>query len=96
MITVKHREMAPREFSYEADTTESLSTEVVSAIAQAHNEDIIEQKWQISDDINTDALDGLFQDHNLGITLQFEADNTTVTIRADKNGNPIIKINSHR
>jgi hypothetical protein len=84
--------MAPREFSYEADTTEPLSTEVVSAIAQAHNEDIIEQKWHLSDDINADALDGLFQDHNLGITLQFEADTTTVTIRADKNGNPIIKI----
>ena len=55
----------PQDFRYDADTTESLSTEVVTAIAQAHNEDVIEQKWRISDDINTDALDGLFQDHNL-------------------------------
>jgi hypothetical protein len=85
-----------RDFYYEATTTEPLSTEVVSAIAQAHDEDIIEQKWQISDDINTDALDRLFQDHNLGITLQFEADTTTVTIMTDESGDPIIKIVSHR
>lgn len=85
-----------QDFSYEAETTEPLSTEVVSAIAQAHNEDIIEQKWHISDDINTDALDGLFQDSNLGITLQFNADTTTVTIIANRDGNPVIKIESHR
>lgn len=85
-----------QDLSYEAETTEPLSTEVVSAIAQAHNEDIIEQKWHISDDINTDALDGLFQDSNLGITLQFNADTTTVTIIANRDGNPVIKIESHR
>lgn len=51
---------------------------------------------RISDDINTDSLDGLFQDHNLDITLQFEADTTTVTIMADKNGDPVIKVESHR
>lgn len=49
-----------QDFSYEAETTEPLSTEVVAAIAQAHDEDIIDQKWRISDDINTDALNGLF------------------------------------
>jgi len=84
------------DFYYEPDATEPLSTEVVSAIAQAHDEDIIEQKWRISDDINTDALDGLFQDANLGITLQFEADATTVTIMTDESGDPVIKIVSHR
>lgn len=85
-----------QDFTYEADTTEPLSTEVVEAIAQAHDEDIIEQQWRISDDINTDALDDLFQDHNLDTTLQFHADTTTVTITANRNGNPVIKIESHR
>lgn len=85
-----------QDFRYEADITKPLSTEVVAAIAQAHNEDIIDQKWRISDDINTDALDGLFQDHNLDTTLQFNADTTTVTIIANKNGNPVIKVESHR
>lgn len=84
------------DFYYEPDTTEPLSTEVVSAVARAHDEDIIEQKWRISDDINTDALDGLFQDSNLGITLQFEADTTTVTIMTKEDENPVIEIVSHR
>lgn len=83
-------------FYYEPNPTEALSTEVVNAIAQAHDEDIIEQKWRISDDIDSDSLDGLFQDNKLGMTLQFEADTTTVTIIADKDGNPVIKIESHR
>ncbi|WP_435099642.1 HalOD1 output domain-containing protein [Halorubrum sp. N11] len=85
-----------REYFYEPDETEELSTEVVTAIAKAHDEDVIEQKWIISEDINTDALDGLFQERNLKMTLQFEADTTTVTITADKNGSPLIKIESHR
>lgn len=84
------------DFYYDADPSEPLSTEVVKAIAKAHDEDVIEQIWQIGDDINTDALDGLFQEHNLHMTLQFEADDTTVTIIADEHGNPRIKINSHR
>jgi hypothetical protein len=54
-----------QDFYYEADPTEPLSTEVVSAIAQAHDEDVLDQKWRISDDINADALDGLFQGHEL-------------------------------
>ncbi|UWG47805.1 hypothetical protein HSRCO_1524 [Halanaeroarchaeum sp. HSR-CO] len=57
---------------------------------------MIAQKRLISEDINTDALDGLFQDRNLKMTLQFEADSTTVTIIADESGRPIIKIESHR
>ncbi|EMA58922.1 HalOD1 output domain-containing protein [Halorubrum lipolyticum] len=85
-----------REFYYEPDETEELSTEVVTAIAKAHDEDVIEQEWIISEDINTDALDGLFQERNLKMTLQFEADTTTATIIADKSGDPIIKIESHR
>ncbi|WP_324758574.1 HalOD1 output domain-containing protein [Haloarcula sp. GH36] len=85
-----------RDFHYEADTTHPLSSEVVTAIAKAHDEDVLDQKWRISDDINTDALDGLFQDHQLDTTLQFEADTVTVTIRADRDGNPSIKIESHR
>lgn len=84
------------DFYYEVDTDEQLSTEVVTAVAQAHDENIIDQMWRISDDINTDALDSLFQEHNLDMSLQFEADTVTVTITADKNGNPVININSHR
>jgi hypothetical protein len=49
-----------------------------------------------TNDINTDALDGLFQEQNLKMTLQFEADSMTATISADMSGNPIIKIKSHR
>jgi hypothetical protein len=85
-----------QDFYYEPDPTEPLSTEVVTAVAKAHDEDVINQEWRISDDINVDALDGLFQNHTLDITLQFEADTTTVTIMADKDGNPVIKIESHR
>lgn len=85
-------------FYYNPDPDESLSTEVVNAIAMAHDEDVIDQKWVISDDINTDALDGLFQQHKHKhkITLQFEADTASVTIVSDDNGNPEIKIESRR
>lgn len=85
-----------RNFHYEPDTNRSLSTEVVTAIAEAHEEDVIDQKWRISDDINPDALDGLFQDHHLHTMLQFKADTTTVTIIADEEGDPHIEIESHR
>ncbi|WP_299332609.1 HalOD1 output domain-containing protein [Haloplanus sp.] len=84
------------EFYYEPDDSEALSTAVVTAIARAHDEDVLDQKWVISEDINTDALDMLFQEHNLRMSLQFEADTTTATITADRNGDPIIKIESHR
>jgi hypothetical protein len=84
------------EFYYEPEADESLSTAVVTAVARAHDEDVLDQEWFVSDDINPDALDGLFQGHNLGITLQFEADGTTATIIADREGNPRIKIESHR
>ena len=85
-----------QKFRYEADSTEPLSTEVVQAVAKAHDEDVLDQKWRIADDINTDALDELFKDHHLDITLQFEADTATVSIIADEEGNPIITIESHR
>ncbi|SDF39160.1 hypothetical protein SAMN04488067_10440 [Halorubrum xinjiangense] len=85
-----------REFYYEPDEDEELSTEVVTAVAEAHDEDVLEQRWVISEDINADALDGLFQENNLKMTLQFEADTTTATIIADRDGSPVIKIESHR
>lgn len=85
-----------KEFYYEPDDGEELSTAVVTAVAKAHDEDVLDQMWLISEDINTDALDGLFQKNRLKMTLQFEADTTTATIMADKNGNPVIKIESHR
>lgn len=83
-------------FYYEPPEGEKLSTSVVTAVAEAHDEDVLEQEWLISEDINTDALDGLFQDHQLKMTLQFEADTTTVTIIADEMGYPVIKVESHR
>ena len=85
-----------KEFYYEPEEDEELSVAVVEAVAEAHDEDIIQQRWLISEDINADALDGLFQERNLKMTLQFEADSTTATIIADSDGNPIIKIESHR
>lgn len=85
-----------RDFYYEPGEDEELSTAVVTAVAQAHDEDVLDQEWLINEDINTDALDMLFQDHQLKMTLQFEADTTTATINADRDGHPIIKIESHR
>lgn len=85
-----------REFYYEPEENEELSTAVVTAVARAHNEDVLDQEWLIADDINTDALDGLFQECNFNMTLQFEADGTTATIIADRRGDPRIKIESHR
>jgi len=84
------------EFYYDPNEEDELSTAVVTAVAEAHDEDILEQEWLISEDINTDALDGLFQENNLKMTLQFEADSTTATINADQTGDPVIKIESHR
>ena len=83
-------------FRYEPNEGESLSMAVVSAVALAHNEGVLEQDWIINNDINPDALDGLFQDEHLNMTLRFEADTTTVTIDADEHGNPVIEIESHR
>ena len=88
--------MVSEHWRYVGKDDESLSMAVVSAVAQAHNEDVIEQDWIINNDINTDALDGLFQDGHLNMTLRFEADTTTVTIDADDQGNPVIEIESHR
>ncbi|AWB27607.1 HalOD1 output domain-containing protein [Halococcoides cellulosivorans] len=87
---------ATNEFYYEPDEVEELSTAVVTAVAKAHDEDVLDQEWLISEDINTDALDGLFQESQLKMTLQFEADTTTATVIADKDGQPIIRIESHR
>lgn len=85
-----------KRFRYSPEEDESLSMAVVSAVAEAHHEDIIEQDWIISNDINPDALDSLFQDEHLNMTLRFEADTTTVTIDADEQGKPLIDIESHR
>jgi len=84
------------EFHYEPDSGELLSTAVVAAIAEANNEEVLEQTWRISEDINPDALDGLFQRQKIGMTLTFEADEATVTITANQHGNPVIKVKSHR
>ncbi len=85
-----------QDFYYEPDPDQDLSTEVVTAVAKAHDEKVLDQKWIISEDINAEALNGLFQQHNLDMTLTFEADGATVTIIANQRGDPHIKIESHR
>lgn len=54
---------------YTPEDDESLSMAVFSAIAQAHHEEIVEQDWLITNDINPDALDRLFQEGNLNMAL---------------------------
>lgn len=88
--------MDAQDLYYEPDEEEELSTAVVTAVAQAHDEDVIEQQWVMSESINTDALDGLFQERNLRMTIQFEANSAIVTIIADPDGNPRIKIEPYR
>lgn len=69
---------------------------VVSAVARAHHEDVIDQHWILANDINPDALDELFERVHPNMTLQFEADQTTVTIETDDRGTVLIEIESHR
>ncbi|SEO75328.1 hypothetical protein SAMN05216388_101842 [Halorientalis persicus] len=83
-------------YRYEPEEGESLSMAVVRAVALAHHEGVLEQDWIISNDINPDGLDRLFQEGNQNMILRFEADTTTVTIDADEQGSPIIEIESHR
>lgn len=83
-------------FRYTPETDEPLSIAVVSAIAQAHREDVVQQNWILSNDINPEALDALFLEEHQDMTLQFEADDTTVTVRTDERGNTTIEIESHR
>jgi hypothetical protein len=84
------------EFHYEPRADEPLSTAVVVAIAAAHDENVRDQEWLISEEIHTDALDGLFQEQHRNMSLQFEANLSTVTIVANEAGNPLITIHSHR
>ena len=84
------------DFYYNPEETEKLSTAVVKAVAKAHDEDVLEQKWRISDDINADALNSLFDEPRLNTVLQFKPDTTTATISVGRDGTPRIKIESHR
>lgn len=70
----------PEEFYYEPDTTKPMSTEVVPAIAEVHDEDVLDQKWYISDDINTDALEIIA---NLTPEMQLLADDVIVVVGED-------------
>lgn len=74
----------------------SMSTAVVAALARARDGDVLDQRWLISKDIDTDSLDGPFQERNLRMTLQFEADTTTATIIVDRDVKPVIRTESHR
>jgi hypothetical protein len=81
---------------YRPEEGQSLSMAVVNAVAQAHQEGVLEQDWVLQNDINPDALDELFNDNHLHLGIRFEADTSTVTIEADDEGNPVIEIESHR
>lgn len=85
-----------REFYYEPDGSERLTTAVVRAVAEAHDEDPIDQTWVLGREIDTDALDRIFREHSAGLRLQFEADATTATIIGRGDRNPVIRIESHR
>ena len=84
------------EFYYEPDADESLSVAVVTAVAKARNEDVLDQQWHISEDINTDTFDGMFNERDFRMTLQFETDGTTTTTIANSKRDPMVKIESHR
>ena len=55
------------EFYYEPEPGESLSTEVVTAVAKAHDEDVLDQRWVISDDDDNDGA---------GVELEYKADSS--------------------
>ncbi len=59
----------------------------VAAVAKDHDEDMSEQKWLDSADINTHAPDELFEELNLKVTHQHEADTTTAPNIGEKCGN---------
>lgn len=82
-------------FSYEPADEEPLSTAIVSAVARAHNEDVLDQNWILANDINPDALDALFADGKANMCLTFEANASTVTVDLDAQGQCSIEIESH-
>lgn len=86
----------PQSFRYVPNDEEPLSIAIVSAVAKAHHEDILDQHWILSNDINPEALDALFQAGKEDMTLTFEADDSSVTVEIDGNGEYEITIDSHR
>lgn len=85
-----------RQFRYEPTDEEPLSMAVISAVAMAHHEDVLDQHWILANDINPDALDALFSDGKPNMTLTFDTDASTVTVDVDEQGEFIIEIESHR
>jgi len=83
-------------FRYEPADEEPLSTAIVSAVAIAHNEDVLDQHWILANDINPDALNALFSDGKPKMCLTFEANASTVTVDVDKQGEFSVEIESHR
>jgi len=83
-------------FRYELSDEEPLSTAIVRAIAIAHHEDILDQDWILANDINPDALNSLFSDGKPNMNLIFDANDSTVTVDVDEQGEFSIVIESHR
>lgn len=83
-------------FRYEPTDEEPLSTAIIRAVAVAHHEDILEQNWILANDINPDALNSLFSDGKTNMRLTFDANDSTVTVDVDKEGECSIEIESRR
>lgn len=83
-------------FRYEPTDEEPLSMAVISAVAMAHHEDVRDQNWILANDINADALDTLFSDAKPNMCLTFDADDSTIIVDVDKQGEFSIEIESHR
>lgn len=62
----------------------SLSDAVLEAIQQHLDEDIAKAEFHLYEDIDPDALDGLFRpDANANTSVQFDTDDVTVTLWGD-------------
>lgn len=83
-------------FRYELTDDELLSTAIIRAVAIAHHEDVLDQDWILANDINPDALNSLFSDGKPNMSLTFDANDSTVTVDVDKQGEFSIVIESHR
>lgn len=83
-------------FRYVPTDEEPLGMAIVSAVAVAHHEDVLDQNWILANDIDPDALETLFSDRKPNMRLTFDTDASTVTIDVDAQGELVIEIESHR
>jgi len=58
-------------FDYDPDD-ESLSTAIVTALSEAKGRDITEEECVLYDNVNPDALNGMFREESDGDTIKVE------------------------